>query len=72
MMDFALPCIYDGVIYPKRNRTTLAQRFIIIRPVSYLLFCFTDVTTVLAIKKDFIAGFKKGSIDLGNNAARKY
>jgi hypothetical protein len=68
MMGFALPCIYGGVIYPKRNRPTLAQCFIVLRPVSYLLFFFTHITKVLDITKDQIAGLGKGSMDLGYNA----
>ncbi|WP_299138488.1 hypothetical protein, partial [uncultured Vibrio sp.] len=41
---------------------------IVFRPVSYLLFRFTHVTTVLITIKDQITGLGKGSTDLSNNA----
>ncbi|MBY7781691.1 hypothetical protein KW437_07605 [Vibrio fluvialis] len=50
------------------NRTAVAQSFIVLRPISYFLFCFTHVITALTITKDQIAGLGKSSTDLGNNA----
>ncbi len=61
-----------AVVYPGRNRTTLAQSLIVLHPVSYLLFRFPHVTTALTITKDQIAGLGKGSTDLGNNAPSNY
>jgi hypothetical protein len=45
-----------------------AQSLIVLRPVSYLLFRFTHVTTALIITKDQITGLGKVSTDLGDNA----
>ncbi|MEF1254528.1 hypothetical protein, partial [Vibrio sp. M260112] len=44
------------------------QSLIVLRPVSYLLFCLTHATTALTIIKGQIARLEKGSTDLGNNA----
>ncbi|MEF1285717.1 hypothetical protein QTN94_17760, partial [Vibrio sp. M250220] len=49
-------------------RAPFTQSLIVLRPVSYLLFCLTHTTTALTIIKGQIARLEKGSTDLGNNA----